>query len=287
MLTMEVGYPLSPVGIAMRITVCQLHNGREGLTADWDRLVEHIKTQRSELVLLPEMPFYSWFPTPRNFDAQVWSEAVAAHEAWEKRLSELMPAIALGTRPVDFGNLRYSAGFMWNEDEGIAETIHVKTCLSNEEGAWETTWYERAVPDFEAVRVGDARVGMLIGLELWMTDQARFYGEDGVHIIAVPRVDRSGDEDIDVANQEWLDGGRTTAKAAGAYCISSSRGARGRSSGGAGWVIAPDGQTLAMTSREQPLASIDIDLSAVSRHPHAPAPMGMPLIDAADVRSRR
>jgi predicted amidohydrolase len=270
----------------MRITVCQLHNGRDAFAADWDSLVEHVKAQRSELVLLPEMPFYSWFPTPRHFNAQVWREAVAAHDAWEKRLSELMPAIALGTRPVDFGNLRYSAGFMWNDEEGIAETIHVKSCLSNEEGAWETTWYERAVPDFEAAKVGDARVGMLIGLELWMTDQARFYGEDGVHIIAVPRVDRSVDADLDVANQAWLDGGRTTATAAGAYCISSSRGGRRNSSGGAAWVIAPDGQILAMTSSEQPFASIELDLSAVSRHPRA-APMGMPLIESADVRSRR
>jgi predicted amidohydrolase len=271
----------------MRVTVCQLHNGREALAADWDRLVEHAKTQCSELVLLPEMPFYPWFAAPRHFDAQVWREAVAAHDAMEKRLSELTPAVALGTRPVDFGNLRYSAGFMWNEEEGIAETIHVKSCLANEEGAWETTWYERAVPDFEAVRVGDARVGMLIGLELWMTDQARFYGADGVHISAVPRVDRSGDGDLDTANREWLDGGRTTATAAGAYCISSSRGARGNSSGAAGWVIAPDGQTLALTSPEQPFASIDIDLSAVSRHTRPSAPMGMPLIESADVRFRR
>lgn len=271
----------------MRITVCQLHNGREALTADWASLVEHVKTQRSELVLLPEMPFYPWFPTPRSFNAQVWRDAVAAHEAWEKRLSELMPAVALGTRPVDFGNLRYSAGFMWNEEEGIAETIHVKSCLSNEEGAWETTWYERAVPDFEAFTIGDARVGMLIGLELWMTDQARLYGEDSVHIIAVPRVDRSADAESDVANQAWLDGGRTAALAAGAYCISSSRGGRGNSAGGAAWVIAPDGQTLAITSDDQPYASIDIDLSAASKHPRAAAPMGMPLIDSADVRPRR
>jgi N-carbamoylputrescine amidase len=271
----------------MRITVCQLHNGRDAFAADWDSLVEHVKAQRSELVLLPEMPFYSWFPTPRHFNAQVWREAVAAHDAWEKRLSELMPAIALGTRPVDFGNLRYSAGFMWNDEEGIAETIHVKSCLSNEEGAWETTWYERAVPDFEAAKVGDARVGMLIGLELWMTDQARFYGEDGVHIIAVPRVDRSADADFDLANQAWLDGGRITATASGVYCISSSRGGRGNSAGGAGWVIAPDGQTLATTSPDQPFTSIDVDLSAVSKHPRASAPMGMPLIESADVRPRR
>jgi predicted amidohydrolase len=273
----------------MRITVCQLHNGREALAADWSRLVEHVKTQRSELVLLPEMPFYPWFPTPREFDATVWRQAVAAHDAWEKRLSELMPAVAFGTRPVDFGALRYSAGFMWNEEEGIAETIHVKSCLSDEEGSWETTWYERAVPDFESVTIGigSARLGMLIGLELWMTDQARFYGEDGVHIIAIPRVDRSADTEISVANKEWLDGGRTAATGAGTFVMSSSRGGRGNSIGGAGFVIAPDGQVLATTSPEQAFVSVDIDLSAVAPHPRPAAPLGMPLIDRSDVPPRR
>ena len=273
--------------IDMRITVCQLHNGREALAADWRRLVEHVRTQRSELVLLPEMPFYPWFPTPREFDATVWHQALVAHDAWEKRLSDLTPAVALGTRPVDFGALRYSAGFMWNEQEGIAETIHVKSCLSNEEGAWETTWYERAVPDFESVTIGRARLGMLIGLELWMTDQARFYGDDGVHIIAIPRVDRSVDAEMDVANREWLEGGRTAAMGAGTFVMSSSRGGRGNSFGGAGFVIAPDGQVLATTSPEQPFASVEIDLAAVAPHPRPAASQGMPLIDRPDVPFRR
>lgn len=271
----------------MRITVCQLHNGRDAFAADWEHLVAHVKAQRSELVLLPEMPFYSWFPTPREFDATVWRHAVAAHDAWEKRLSELTPAVPLGTRPVDFGALRYSAGFMWNEAEGITETIHVKSCLSNEQGSWETTWYERAVPDFEAAKVGAARVGMLIGLELWMTDQARLYGDDGAHIIAIPRVDRSGEDEIGTANSEWLAGGRAAATGAGTFCISSSRGGRGNSFGGTGWVIAPDGEVLAATSPEHPFASVDIDLGAVAPHPRPVAPLGMPLLNSSDGRFRR
>ena len=177
----------------MKVTVCQLHNEREAFAADWDRLVAHVKAQRSDLVLLPEMPFFQWFPTPREFDAGVWRAAVAAHDTWEKRLSELMPAVALGTRPVDFGALRYSVGFVWNEDEGITETIHVKSCLSNEDGFWETTWYQKAVPDFESATVGAVRVGMLIGLELWVPEGAMTYGEDKVHLIAIPRMDRSVD----------------------------------------------------------------------------------------------
>jgi predicted amidohydrolase len=249
----------------MKVTVCQLHNGRESLAADWDRLVEHVMVEKSEVVLLPEMPFFPWFPTPRQFDARVWRAALEAHDAWEVRLSELMPAIALGTRPIDFGGLRYSAGFFWNEDEGITETIHVKTCLGNDVGWWEATWYERAVPDFEPATVGPARVGMLIGQELWIPEQARLYGEDGVHLIAVPRVELSSNADLGPANQEWLEGGRAAAMAAGTYCLSSSRGSRGNDIGGAGWVISPDGEPLAVTSSERQFVSVDVDLAAVSK----------------------
>jgi N-carbamoylputrescine amidase len=246
----------------MKVTVCQLHNERGAFAADWDRLVAHVKTQRSDLVLLPEMPFFPWFPTPREFDAGTWRAAVAAHDTWEKRLSELMPAVALGTRPVDFGALRYSAGFVWNEDEGITETIHVKSCLSNEDGFWETTWYQKAVPDFESATVGAARVGMLIGLELWVPEGASTYGEDKVHLIAVPRMDGSMDDDECVAsNEEWLSGGRAAALESGAFCVSSSRGGHNNTAGGTGWILAPDGRTLARTSGEEPFVTAEVDLT--------------------------
>ena len=248
----------------MKITVCQLHNEREAFAVDWGRLVVHVKAQRSDLVLLPEMPFFPWFPTPREFDAAVWRAAVAAHDAWERRLSELMPAVTLGTRPVDFGALRYNAGFMWNEEEGITETIHIKSCLSDEEGSWETTWYEKAAPDFESATAGAARVGMLIGLELWMPDAARTYGEDNVHIVAIPRVDRSVDPDECASSaQEWLAGGRAAALESGAFCVSSSRGGHANPVGGPGWILAPDGKTLARTSDREPFVTAEVDLTQV------------------------
>jgi predicted amidohydrolase len=251
----------------MKITVCQLHNGREAFAADWEGLVAHVRAERSDLVLLPEMPFFPWFPTPREFDARVWRAALAAHDAWEKRLSELTPAMVLGTRPVDFGSKRYNAGFMWNEAEGITETIHVKSCLSHQDGFWESTWYERAVPDFESATVGPARVGMLIGLELWIAGKARWYGDDGVHFIAVPRVDFSPDaEAATSSNNEWLEGGRTAALDAGAYCISSSRSGHDRFFGGMGWIVSPDGLALAKTSGEEPFISAEVDLAAAPRH---------------------
>jgi N-carbamoylputrescine amidase len=260
----------------MKVTVCQFHNGGGGFGADWDHLVRHVKVERSELVLLPEMPFYSWFPTPRHFNAGVWQAAVDAHNAWERRLSDLAPAIPIGTRPIDFGNVRYSAGFMWNEGEGITESIHVKSCLTAQDGAWETSWYDRGVPDFELANVGSARVGMLIGLELWIPEQAHLYGEDGAQVIAVPRADRLAGDDQDGAD-EWLRGVIEAATAAEAYCLSSSRGTRGSGLGGTAWVISPHGEVLAETTRYEPFVSVEIDLDSLPRGRRVPSLKGMPL----------
>ena len=252
----------------MKITVCQLHNEREAFAVDWDRLVAHVKAQRSDLVLLPEMPFFPWFAGPREFDASVWRAAVAAHDIWEKRLSELRPAVAFATRPIDFGALRYNAGFFWNADEGLAETIHVKSCLSHQEGSWETSWYGKAVPDFESATVAGISVGMLIGLELFVPEKARLYGEDGVQVVVVPRVDRSmAPQDLATSNEEWLTGGRSAALASGAFCVSSTRGSFDNSAGGAGWILAPDGRTLALTSSDEPFVTVQVDEHRVRARP--------------------
>ena len=247
----------------MKVTVCQLHNSREAFTADWDRLVAHVRAQRSDLVLLPEMPFFPWFPTTRDFDAAIWRAAVTAHDAWEKRLGEFMPARVLGTRPMDFGGVRYNVGFVWNNDESISETFHVKSCLSQEQSFWETSWYNKGAAEFETATLGNARVGMLIGMELWVKGAARAYGADGAQIIAVPRVDASAHAERDAANAEPLAGARAAPIAPGVFCVSSTRIGNGDRLGGTGWILAPDGQTLAVTSRDEPFVSAEVDLAAV------------------------
>lgn len=86
---------------------------------------------------------------------------------------------------------------------------------------------------------------------------------DGAQIVAIPRVDRSAETEVGAANEEWLAGGRAAAIASGAFCISSSRGGNGDRVGGAGWILAPDGQTLAMTSSDAPFVSAEVDLKAL------------------------
>ncbi len=140
----------------------------------------------------------------------------------------------------------------------------MKSCLTSEESFCETSWYQAAAPDFESATVGAARVGMLIGLELWVPGGATTYGEDKVHIIAIPRMDRSAnDDDCAASNEEWLAGGRRAALESGAFCVSSARGGHSNVFCGSGWVLAPDGSTLARTSGDAPFVTVEVDLTKI------------------------
>lgn len=242
----------------MKVTVCELNDQGDAFARDWEQLVAHVKAQRSELVLLPEMPFCSWFGISPVFDESVWRAAVAAHDAWQARLAELAPAIVLGTRPVNRDGHRLNEGFCWSSATGYG-VAHDKYYLPNEEGFWEASWYERGDGSFTPVRCKDARVGFEICTELWSMETARLYGKDGVHIIVTPRATPKASLD------KWLVAGRATAMISGAFSLSSNHVSTEADSvhlGGQGWIISPDGHVLGITSHEQPFITAEIELSA-------------------------
>ena len=242
----------------MRVTVCQWPDEQRELPQAWDRLVAHVREQSSELVLLPEMPFSPWFPASPEFDPDVWSAAVAAHDHWETRFPELGPTAVLGTRPLDFGNERYNEGFVWEKETGT-RAAHAKAFLLDEEGVWETHWYRAATPEFTPVAVGHASIGFLICTEMWTTEQARTYGLEGVHLLVMPRITRASTHDL------WLAAGRLAAEVAGTFALSSNRSGGGGKFGGRGWVISPDGEVLAVTSQLDEFVTVDVDLTLAER----------------------
>jgi hypothetical protein len=65
----------------MRVTVCELNNAPDVFARDWEQLVAHVKLESSELVLLPEMPFCSWFAVTEEVNAAVWLEVFSASQA--------------------------------------------------------------------------------------------------------------------------------------------------------------------------------------------------------------
>ena len=244
----------------MKVTVCQLSNDPDGLAAGWQALVAHVQTAGSDLVLLPEMPFYPWPFWRQSFDPAVWQEAVAAHDRWQARLPELAPAAVAGSRPVNDEDGRYNEGFLWenNTDQPAYRATHRKVYLPDEDGFWEASWYDRDDGPFLPAMAAAARVGFLICTELWFMDRARAYGQAGVHLLLTPRATERR------TVEKWLTGGRAAAVISGAYSLSSNRvDHQGRPAdlGGQGWVVDPDGEVLAITTEEQPFVTVDVDLA--------------------------
>ncbi len=240
----------------MKVTVCELNNDPDDFTQDWEQLVGHVKAQASELVLLPEMAFYPWFVWKRPYDPKIWQDAVAAHDKWIERLTELAPATVLGTRPVDSGLKRLNEGFIWDPTYGYQE-VHSKFYLPNEEGFWEASWYDRGDNDFVPIEVNKALVGFSICTEIWFFEHSRAYGKMGVHLMVCPRSTPKSTLD------KWLVAGRAAAVVSGTFCLSSNRinlKGEGADLGGQGWIIGPDGEVLDRTSQEKPFITKDIEL---------------------------
>ena len=242
----------------IKATVCELRNSPEDFAGDWERLVAHVKTERSDLVLLPEMAFAPWFAVTRRFDPLVWYTAVMAHDSWMQFVPDLAPAAVIGTRPIDADGARFNQGFLWTTDKGYMP-VHEKYYLPDDDGFWEASWYGRGEREFTAFGWGEVRVGMQICTELWFMEHARAYGQAGVHLLAVPRA--TPRETLD----KWLAGGRAAAVISGAFTLSSNSATRPNdiaNLGGQGWIVGPDGQVLATTSPEQPFATVELDLAA-------------------------
>ena len=243
----------------MRVTVCQMRDERDGFETDWAELCAHIRRERSELVLLPEMPFARWFAIRRPFDAGVWRDALRSHEQWEQRIGELVAPLVIATRPAERDGKRLNEAFAVTQ--GRSSGIHDKRFLPDEVGYWEASWYQAGDGVFDPVELGGAMVGVQICTEMWTMEVARQYGLTGVSVIVVPRATPA------TSRERWLVGGRAAAIVSGAFCLSSNRSGistAGDEFGGLGWIVDPDGDVIATTSDANPFITRDIDLTSAA-----------------------
>ena len=243
--------------MTLRVTVCEFHDDPIALNQDWLELAAHVKAEASDLVLLPEMPFYPWFARTRPFVPGVWQAVLDAHGDWHKRLNELAPATIIGTRPVEADSRRLNEGFVFDSNAGY-RPAHRKYYLPDEDGYWEASWYQRGDGTFVPIDTGGLKVGFLICTELWFMERARAYGRAGAHLILNPRA--TGRATVD----KWLLAGRSAAIVSGAFALSSNRVNQVGDTpefGGQGWVIGPEGEVLGSTSQERPFVTVDIDIA--------------------------
>lgn len=247
----------------MRVTVCELPAEIARLEGAWERLVDHVSAQASDLVLLPEMPFHRWLAATKDADSDEWQAAVASHDARQRRFPELGAVTVLGSRPVVVDGRRLNEAFVW--EGGEYRPAHHKYYLPDEDGFWEASWYERGDKTFDVADTVHGAAGFLICSELWFLEHARAYGRARAAILANPRATEWASRD------KWLAAGRVAAVSAGAFCLSSNRSgtdATGLRWGGFGWIVDPDGTVLATTSERAPFATVEIDLFDTEKARH-------------------
>jgi len=242
----------------MKITVCQIDN-RDGYRQDaYQRLAEHTSGVSPDLLLLPELGFDDWLAATREVSADRWQRSVDTHAKEIADLARYGARAAIGTRPVvNEAASRRNEVYLWNPDRG-AVRVKEKYYLPDHEGFYEHSWYDRGEREFNIVRVRDARLGVQVCTEMWFFEWARMLGQSNADVIGVPRA--TGHASL----QGWIAGGKAAAVVAGAYCISSNSWAPIGSTanlGGGGWIIAPDGELLALTSTDEPFLTVDIDLA--------------------------
>ena len=240
----------------MKVTICQLPDDRAAYDKAWADLLAHVKAEGSDLVLLPEMPAYSWFAHQPDFDPAVWQEAVAAHDRLLFGLHSFGRTAVLGTRPISRGELHINEGFGWTAQTGY-QRAHDKYYFPEEPGFYETHWFQRGGREFNALPVGEALCGFLICSEAMFNERARLYGKQGAQLLVTPRATGG--------HPRWQVALQMAAVTAGAFVLSSNRTGKGNPSrldfGGQGYLIDPEGTVLAVTSEAQPFLTTEIDLA--------------------------
>ncbi len=242
----------------MRVTACELSNDSKQFEKDWDQLVAHCQSNRSELVLLSEMPFHPWIANQASVDDSLKDAAVQAHEEWLQRIDELGDAIVAYSKPWIQEDKFFNTAYIWTKETGHLKA-HTKYFFPEEDVFYEDTWFDREPKHFELIEVRGVKLGFLLCTELWFTEYARKYGLEGVDLLLCPRA--TGASSV----AQWTRAGQTLSVISGAYCLSSNRAGLGEDNfkrGGTGWIAQPmDGALLGTTSDENPFLTLELDLT--------------------------
>lgn len=246
----------------MKVTVCELPNTWTINDTYWNRLIRHLDTETSDLLLLPEMPFFEWITRSDAVAPDLWHNAVKAHDEWMGRIKELPVDMIVTSRPVIENGKRLNRGIVFTKKNGFL-AVHDKYYLPDEPGYYEASWYDRGDGRFEVAAVNGVRIGFLICTELWFTAMARQYMKQGMDILVCPRATPETEADI------WITGGKAAAIVSGAFCLSSNYNGPNtpeENFGGTGWIIEPErGSILGTTSPAAEFLTLDIDLLAAKK----------------------
>ncbi len=246
------------IKLKMKVTVCELSNDRDQFSEDWKELQDYLVRNKTDLLLLPEMPFHIWFPYQKEVSKEIQKRSVEQHQLWIKEVEKLEAKYIIYSTPEIVGAKFYNTAFVFQKENGHRK-IHTKAFFPEEPHFWEESWFDREDHvSFDAVQLDELKIGVLMCTELWFTEKARHYGKQNVDVLLCPRA--TGKFSI----EQWLICGRASAIISGAYCLSSNR--SGYSDhfewGGTGWIIEPmTGNILESTNQQRKFVTHFIDLN--------------------------
>jgi len=243
----------------IKVAFVELPEGLMPGTDAWEQFAQRVGAARPDVLVMNELPFGAWIAASPQYDDAVAAESVRVHEQGLDALRALEVPLVLGSRPIHDGDHLANEGFAIVEGE--YRRVHDKQYLPAEPGFHEATWFAPRERGFEPLRVGALCVGMFLCTDLMFNEWARHYRRCAVNLIVVPRA-------TEAAHRRWLTAGAMAAIVSGCYVVSSNRtgrGADGTRFGGKGFAFAPDGELIAETTADEPLATVDIDIDRVLR----------------------
>jgi N-carbamoylputrescine amidase len=239
----------------MRFTVCELPHEPALLETAWRDLCAHTGQQEPDLILLPEFAFVEPLWELEHFNAVDWERGIEVFESWLPRLGELRAKHVVGTRPATIRKRYFNQGYLWTRNKGVTP-LRRKYLLPDQPGGRESRWFARGDAEFPRYKAGDLSFGLNVCTELWALETYAAYAAMGIDAVLCPRATATA------TTVKWLSAGTVAAVRTGAFCLSSNRVNADGSCGGRGWIIDPDGEVLAATSRDAPFCTREVDISA-------------------------
>jgi len=230
----------------------------DGLTvggSQWQDIKAQVCAAQADILITNEMPFGVWRPVDETFDREEAQKWVEEHEQSLDALGSLEVGAIISSRPLLIGDRLANEGF--SLENGQYTPLHHKHYFPSEQGWHEASWFDKELAGFTVHQISGVNIALLLCTELMMNEEARFYGQKGADLIAVPRA--SG---MNILN--WEAACAMASVVSGAYVVSSNR--VGETApytpefGGHGLAYAPGGKRLANTDKNNNLKVIELDI---------------------------
>ena len=238
---------------SMRVAFVEWPEALSTNDAPWRKLRDSLIAARPDILVTNELPFGPWLA-----DTPVFSEAEAnlslhAHEKGLEALIDLNLPAVVSSRPVWSGKRLANEAFVL--ENRVVRALHRKQYFPNEPGWFESEWYAGDASGFGVAEVLGLKVGVLVCTEAMFNERARAYGKRKASLLVIPRASGTN-------IKPWKIAGAMASLVSGAYVVSSNRIGRSRGGtrfGGGGFAYAPQGRLLAVTTRANPVGTLDLD----------------------------